>query len=72
MCIAGSADGWRNDGAMMRADLRVRLADGTDVGYAEAGDPDGHPVLHLHGTPGARLEVGIRRRGGQLKIWACG
>jgi pimeloyl-ACP methyl ester carboxylesterase len=44
---------------MMRADLRVRLADGTDVGYAEAGDPDGHPVLHLHGTPGSRLEVGI-------------
>jgi pimeloyl-ACP methyl ester carboxylesterase len=46
-------------GAMMRADLRVRLADGTDVGYAEAGDPDGHPVLHLHGTPGSRLEVGV-------------
>jgi pimeloyl-ACP methyl ester carboxylesterase len=44
---------------MMRADLRVRLADGTDVGYAEAGDPDGHPVLHLHGTPGSRLEVSI-------------
>ena len=43
----------------MRADLRVRLADGTDVGYAEAGDPDGQPVLHLHGTPGSRLEVGI-------------
>jgi pimeloyl-ACP methyl ester carboxylesterase len=44
---------------MMRADLRVRLADGTDVGYAEAGDPGGQPVLHLHGTPGSRLEVGI-------------
>jgi pimeloyl-ACP methyl ester carboxylesterase len=43
----------------MRDDLRVRLADGTDVGYAEAGDPDGRPVLHLHGTPGSRLEVGI-------------
>jgi pimeloyl-ACP methyl ester carboxylesterase len=44
---------------MMRADLRIRLADGTDVGYAEAGDPGGQPVLHLHGTPGSRLEVGI-------------
>jgi pimeloyl-ACP methyl ester carboxylesterase len=44
---------------MMRADLRVRLADGTVVGYAEAGDPNGHPVLHLHGTPGSRLEVGL-------------
>jgi pimeloyl-ACP methyl ester carboxylesterase len=43
----------------MRADLRVRLAGGTDVGYAEVGDPDGRPVLHLHGTPGSRLEVGI-------------
>ena len=43
----------------MRADLRVRLADGTDVGYAEVGDPGGRPVLHLHGTPGSRLEVHI-------------
>ena len=43
----------------MRADLRVRLADGTDVGYVKAGDPAGHPVLHLHGTPGSRLEVGV-------------
>ncbi len=44
---------------MMRADLRVRLADGTVLGYAEAGDLDGYPVLHLHGTPGSRLEVGV-------------
>ncbi len=43
----------------MRADLRIRLADGTQVGYAEVGAADGHPVLHLHGTPGSRLEVGI-------------
>jgi pimeloyl-ACP methyl ester carboxylesterase len=43
----------------MRADLSVRLADGTEVGYAEAGDPAGYPVLHLHGTPGSRLEAGI-------------
>jgi pimeloyl-ACP methyl ester carboxylesterase len=43
----------------MRADLLIRLADGTEVGYAEAGDPGGRPVLHLHGTPGSRLEVGL-------------
>jgi pimeloyl-ACP methyl ester carboxylesterase len=42
---------------MMRADLHLTLADGTDVGYAEVGDPDGAPVLHLHGSPSCRLEV---------------
>ena len=44
---------------MLRADLQVRLPDGSTVGYAEVGDPDGPPVLHLHGTPGSRLEVCI-------------
>lgn len=44
---------------MLRDDLQVRLPDGTTVGYAEVGDPDGPPVLHLHGTPGSRLEVCI-------------
>ncbi len=44
---------------MLRADLQVRLPDGSTVGYAEVGDPDGSPVLHLHGTPGSRLEVCI-------------
>jgi pimeloyl-ACP methyl ester carboxylesterase len=48
---------------MMRANLVVRLADGTEVGYAEAGDPEGHPVLHLHGTPGSRQEVGLPAAG---------
>ena len=55
----------------MRADLQVRLADGTEVGYAEAGDLDGYPVLHLHGTPGSRLEVGLpaaRRAAGDLGV----
>lgn len=42
---------------MVRSDLQVELPDGSKVGYAEAGDPDGLPVLHLHGTPGSRLEV---------------
>jgi pimeloyl-ACP methyl ester carboxylesterase len=56
---------------MMRADLHLRLADGTEVGYAEAGDPGGYPVLHLHGTPGSRLEVGLpaaRRAAEELGI----
>jgi pimeloyl-ACP methyl ester carboxylesterase len=44
---------------MLRSDLQVELADGSDVGYAEVGDPDGRPVLHLHGSPGSRLEVCI-------------
>ncbi|HEX6931138.1 MAG TPA: alpha/beta hydrolase [Streptosporangiaceae bacterium] len=42
---------------MLRPDLHVELADGTRVGYAEVGNPDGPPVVHLHGTPGSRLEV---------------
>jgi pimeloyl-ACP methyl ester carboxylesterase len=31
------------------------LPDGRRLGYAEFGDPDGVPVLALHGTPGSRL-----------------
>src|SRR5262245_42265418 len=30
-------------------------ADGRSIGYAEFGDPDGAPVIALHGTPGSRL-----------------
>lgn len=33
----------------------VRTADGRQLAYAEWGDPDGQPVVHLHGTPGSRL-----------------
>jgi len=60
---------------MVRADLRVRLADGTEVGYTEAGDPDGRPMLHLHGTPGSRLEVGLpaaRRAAEELGVRLIG
>ncbi|MCJ7599316.1 MAG: alpha/beta hydrolase [Methyloceanibacter sp.] len=32
-----------------------RLSDGRKLGYAEFGDPDGAPVIALHGTPGSRL-----------------
>lgn len=43
----------------MRSDLRVELPDGTAVGYAEAGDPNGPPVVYLHGSPSSRLELGL-------------
>ncbi len=43
----------------MRSDLRVKLPDGTMIGYAEAGDPAGPPVMYLHGSPSSRLEVGL-------------
>lgn len=33
----------------------LRLPDGRQIGYAEYGDPDGLPVLALHGTPGSRF-----------------
>lgn len=32
-----------------------RLRDGRLIGYAEYGDPDGRPVIALHGTPASRL-----------------
>jgi pimeloyl-ACP methyl ester carboxylesterase len=31
------------------------LIDGTRVGYAEFGDPDGAPIFFFHGIPGSRL-----------------
>ena len=43
----------------MRGDLRVELPEGTMVGYAEAGDPAGPPVVYLHGSPSSRLEIGL-------------
>ena len=33
----------------------LRLADGRRMGFAEYGDPDGLPVLAIHGTPGSRF-----------------
>lgn len=34
----------------------ITLPDGRTLCFAEWGDPDGFPVLSLHGTPGGRLE----------------
>lgn len=33
----------------------VPLPDGREIAYLDGGDPDGYPVLGLHGTPGCRL-----------------
>jgi len=39
-----------------------RLPDGRAIGFAEYGDPDGLPVMALHGTPGARLQIAPEAR----------
>ena len=55
----------------MSTDLHVELADGTRIGYADVGDPDGPPVVYFHGNPGSRLEVDLpasRRAAEQLRI----
>jgi pimeloyl-ACP methyl ester carboxylesterase len=33
------------------------LSDGRSLSWAEYGDPDGQPLVVLHGTPGSRLQV---------------
>lgn len=49
----------------------LRTPDGRQLAYAEWGEPDGHPVIVIHGTPGCRLgrhpnhDV-IRRSGARL------
>lgn len=56
---------------MGRLDRRVELADRSVVGYAETGDPVGHPVLYLHGRASSRLEIdlaGIRDAAGDLGL----
>jgi pimeloyl-ACP methyl ester carboxylesterase len=41
------------------ADRRLRLADGRTLAFRVWGDPEGQPLLFLHGTPGSRLEFAI-------------
>jgi pimeloyl-ACP methyl ester carboxylesterase len=41
----------------VKTDNQVKLSDGSSIGYAEYGDPQGRPVLHLHGLPSSRLEA---------------
>jgi pimeloyl-ACP methyl ester carboxylesterase len=41
----------------VKTDNQVKLSDGSSIGYAEYGDPQGRPVLHLHGLPSSRFEA---------------
>src|SRR3954452_15297076 len=34
----------------------LELDDGRALGYAEYGQPDGAPIVYLHGMPGSRLD----------------
>jgi pimeloyl-ACP methyl ester carboxylesterase len=42
-----------------RRETRITTVDGHVVTYTEYGDPDGAPVVFLHGTPGSRLLGGV-------------
>ena len=42
-------------GGSDRTSQTLRLADGRQIGFAEYGDPQGLPVLAIHGTPGSRF-----------------
>jgi pimeloyl-ACP methyl ester carboxylesterase len=46
-------------------DQHMRLPDGRRLGFRIYGDPDGLPVLFLHGTPGSRLKFSIAHDGGR-------
>ena len=42
-------------------DGALRLDDGRALGYAEYGQPDGAPIVYLHGMPGSRLDPAAAR-----------
>lgn len=57
--IAGLFDADADTSAVSDAavgDRTLRLADGRILGYREYGDPNGRPVIALHGTPGSRYK----------------
>jgi pimeloyl-ACP methyl ester carboxylesterase len=49
-------------GASDRSSQVLRLADGREIGFAEYGDPEGLPVLAIHGTPGSRFMFALTDR----------
>ena len=51
----GAAHGDRAAPGPLVADGTVTRPDGRRVAYATWGDPDGRPLLQIHGTPGSRL-----------------
>jgi pimeloyl-ACP methyl ester carboxylesterase len=51
------------------ADQVLRLGDGRALGFRVWGDPQGQPLLFLHGTPGSRLKFSIgHERGRELGV----
>jgi pimeloyl-ACP methyl ester carboxylesterase len=48
--------------ATERSSQVLRLADGRQIGFAEYGDPEGLPVLAIHGTPGSRYMFALTDR----------
>lgn len=42
-----------------RLNQTIRLKDGRQLGFAEAGDPQGRPVMYCHGFPASRLEAAL-------------
>jgi len=49
----------------MNENLRLILPSGRALAYAEYGDPEGHPVFCLHGTPGSRHLYSVADRRAQ-------
>jgi pimeloyl-ACP methyl ester carboxylesterase len=49
--------------------LRLSLADGRGLGYAEYGDPAGRPLVYLHGFPGSRLAGGVLDEAARVCGW---
>jgi len=52
-------------GADRVKDRHLRLPDGRRLGFRIYGDPDGTPILFLHGTPGSRLKFSIAHEAGR-------
>jgi pimeloyl-ACP methyl ester carboxylesterase len=46
-------------------DQRLRVPDGRTLGFRIYGDPQGTPILFLHGTPGSRLKFSIVHEAGR-------
>jgi pimeloyl-ACP methyl ester carboxylesterase len=46
-------------------DRHLHLSDGRRLGFRIYGDPEGAPILFLHGTPGSRLKFSIAHEAGK-------
>src|SRR5215510_1423371 len=59
---AAAAHNVPNELPSERSSQVLRLADGRQIGFAEYGDPEGLPVLAIHGTPGSRYMFALTDR----------